>query len=216
MTSFFLLVTLVIAMLSSSAIVAIIGVSLLSYVYGSAFSMIEITIGLPVYYPAQPLSTNGSDMQVVEIKPMYHNGSNPLQVKYRNETISLDIPSYEECINTLRLHEQEALTLGVTIHINSTYQAYDECLRQQSTQQAGPLQIEMLYANDLNNVVQKLSMGGMCVFDDNLKALEEELGSEFSQPVKDSLKRATEQSLIQTAATMGGVPAPVTEQEIYS
>jgi hypothetical protein len=191
--------------------VAIAGCATAQLAYSSASSMIEGTIGLPVYYPAQ--STNGSNMQVVEIKPMYHNGSNPVQVQYRNETISLDIPSYEECISTLRLHEQEALTLGVTIHINSTYRAYDECLRQQSTQQAGPLQIEMLYANDLNNVVQKLSMGGMCVFDDNLKALEEELGSEFSQPVKDSLKRATEQSLIQTAAYMDGVPAPVTEQE---
>lgn len=53
---------------------------------------------------------------------------------------------------------------------------------------------------DPNPTLQQLAMGGVCAFDDNIKALQEELDSEFSDAMIDELRNSTYDALNDTAA----------------
>jgi hypothetical protein len=57
---------------------------------------------------------------------------------------------------------------------------------------------EIMDADDPNYTVQRLASGGICAVDDNLAAMEEDVGVEMSQPLKDKLKLETMRALNNT------------------
>ena len=61
-------------------------------------------------------------------------------------------------------------------------------------------EIEVMDApGEPNEVTRQLALGGVCAFDDNLKILEAELNTKFSDPVVDSLRNATYAALNESA-----------------
>jgi hypothetical protein len=68
-------------------------------------------------------------------------------------------------------------------------------LTQQQEAQEAHAAVELLSTNiDPNPIIQQLGAGGFCVFDDNLKALEEELNTYFTKAMEDELRLQTEKA----------------------
>lgn len=56
-----------------------------------------------------------------------------------------------------------------------------------------------------NPVIRELGNGGYCAFDDNLKALEERLGVEYSEAFANNLRQQTELALNKTVEVSQGM-----------
>jgi hypothetical protein len=65
----------------------------------------------------------------------------------------------------------------------------------------------MAAPGDPNPQVRQLASGGICAFDDNVKALQEELGSKFTDAMIDVLRNVTYDALNDTA-TFVNTPSP--------